>query len=174
MVHQNHAVMILPTLTKDHRTVCVMGKSANGKTTLANLLAQKYPRYVLYHTDDYIRYGFKQALYVMMADIAQDRTPYKIIEGVQVTRLLRKWMEIGEPGADLILDAYCSDEERWERYNIRGELDKKAQLISYFDPMLETIWKSIDHSKLPPIVRVCTDNHRTINPSENGYNKAEV
>lgn len=147
--------MNTPTILPTHKVICIHGKSACGKTTLAKLLAAKYPQYSIFHTDDYIKHGFKNALYVMMADMSEDPNPFKIIEGVQVPRLLRKWQEKGMAGADLILHVFCEEQTRVQRYYERGDHSKLAQLKGW-DAMLQSIWDSIDHAALPQIIKVNT------------------
>jgi uridine kinase len=65
-------------INENENTIVIIGAPASGKTTLANQLKEQYPDYSVYHSDDYIKYGYAESLYVMMDDIAKDPNPKQI------------------------------------------------------------------------------------------------
>lgn len=139
------------------KTICINGKTAAGKTTLTNLLKKSFPNHSYYHNDDYKPYGFEGSLYAMMEDIESDPNDYKIIEGIQVPRLLRKGAQTGKFTADLIIELSCSEENRVKRYILRGDKDKIPNLKA-FDQNLAKIWFDfVGYGNVPPIIRINTD-----------------
>lgn len=123
-------------LTDRDKIVVIVGLPATGKTTLAKKLQEAHDKYSLYHTDDYIEHGFKESLYVMMRDIEADKNRYKIIEGVQAYRLLRKGLELKTFFADCVIICSADYQTRLRRYKERGE-DKD---FTTFDKTLNKIW----------------------------------
>lgn len=81
------------------KNVLIIGIPAAGKTYLSKLLAKDNPDHRLIHTDDYIKFGFKESLYKLLMDLGGINQP-TIIEGMLGYRLLRKGLE---------LDCYCPD-----------------------------------------------------------------
>lgn len=123
-------------LTDKDKIVVIVGLPATGKTTLLNELQEANEKYSLYHTDDYIEHGFKESLYVMMRDLEADKNPYKIIEGVQAYRLLRKGLELKTFYADLVITCSADYQTRLTRYQQRGE----NKDFTTFDKTLGKIW----------------------------------
>ena len=132
--------------------IVVIGYAASGKTHFTNQLAKDYPKAKIYHTDDYIKYGFEQALYVLMEDLKKDHSPFKIIEGILGYRLLRKGAQLGTFYADLIIQVSAPKDTRYFRIEKRGKnihatfnLDKVCDSIyaDYYDLIGE---------KLPTII----------------------
>ncbi len=134
-------------IQENEKTVVIIGKSATGKTTLADKLSKEFTSYRLFRTDDYASYGYEQSLYVLMEDLKNHNGP-KIIEGVQGYRLLRKGIELGTFQADLILITKASMEDRIKRYAKRGESDKIKKLVG-FDKNLDTVWRDYITAYLP-------------------------
>lgn len=70
---------------------------ATGKTTLTKKLQELYPDHTVFHTDDYMEFGYKDSLYKLLEDIKVRMTgwaPYNIIvEWVMGSRLMRKLQE---------------------------------------------------------------------------------
>lgn len=70
---------------------------ATGKTTLTKQLEKLYPDHTVFHTDDYMEFGYKDSLYKLLEDIKVRMTggaPYNIIvEWVMGSRLMRKLQE---------------------------------------------------------------------------------
>jgi hypothetical protein len=83
------------------KDVVIIGCPASGKTYLSNLLAS--PSHTVIHTDDYIKYGYKEALYVLLNDL-KNIDGNVIIEGVQGYRLLRKGVELNCYFPDIVIE----------------------------------------------------------------------
>lgn len=128
--------------------ICIHGKSAAGKTTVASRLGRHLGLKV-YHTDDYKQHGWEQSLYVMMAELSEREKVSCVIEGVQVPRLLRKGFR-----TDLVIEVVCDDELRIRRYYQRGDGVKVGNLAS-FDATLAKIWGEVRLTC--PVIRYNTD-----------------
>jgi dephospho-CoA kinase len=107
-------------INENENTIVIVGAPASGKTTLANKLMEEYPDSSVYHTDDYIKHGFEDSLYVLMKDLAVDPNKKQIIEGVQAARLLRKGAELNNFHADLVITIDAPEMERMRRYSARS------------------------------------------------------
>lgn len=117
----------------------IHGPSCSGKTTLAKHLHSLNPLASLYFTDDYIDEGFEKSLYALMENIARDPNPDKIIEGVQVARLLRKGAENKSFRADQIIICEAEEAVRDQRYVARGD-GKDVDKRKAFDAMIQGIF----------------------------------
>jgi|GEM_PF-3242390 len=147
-------------LTANENTVVVIGLPASGKTHLTNEISAQYSSrgYNIIHTDDFMKHGFDNSLYVMMSHLKNDTSERKIIEGVQGYRLLRKGLEQKTFIPDVVIVVVASKSDRTERYKNRNK-----SLNAGFDKSLETIWndylaliKSSD-SKAPRFIIVNGD-----------------
>lgn len=95
------------------KDVVIIGCPASGKTYLSNLLAS--PNHTVIHTDDYIKYGYKEALYVMLNDL-KNINGKVIIEGVQGYRLLRKGVELGCFLPDMVIELEIPEDRMYQTY----------------------------------------------------------
>lgn len=135
--------MKLPINPAVDKTIVVLGFAASGKSYLCSMLfgvgADLCSRYKVFHTDDYMQYGFEQSLYKVMLDVRTHVELHPntncVIEGIQGYRLLRKWAELGIKGPDLIITCVAPVAERMVRYEKRG----KAWPVG-FDKTLSKIW----------------------------------
>lgn len=118
------------------RVVVVIGLSAAGKTTVTEEISEILSEHSVYHTDDYIDYGYEQSLYVLMKDLNGDPNPLKIVEGVQGFRFLRKNAQTGMFPVDAVVIVDCPHEERARRYAAR-----RKEIPQSFDRNLETVFK---------------------------------
>ncbi len=110
----------------ERKDVLIIGWPAAGKTYLSKLLARDNPNHKLFHTDDYIKHGYKEALYVLMADIATTKKP-TIVEGVQGYRLLRKGIELDSYYPEIVIELEISRELMYATYkNERADKDPTA------------------------------------------------
>lgn len=111
----------------------IIGKSASGKTTLARKMAAENPDASIYFTDDYIPHGFEKAVYIMMRDILADKKEHKIVEGVQVPRLLRHGARTGLLHADKIIICRAHVLTRRARHVQRGSTATSVKNRERFD-----------------------------------------
>jgi len=139
--------------------IVIIGLPTCGKTTYCEELAKQYPEHRIFHTDEYIHYGFDDSLYNLMSDVMEHDDSNIIIEGVRGYRLLRKGIQTGLFKPDLVITCDASMPVRLERYARRGGDAKK---LMSFDKTLTTIWndylsllKDCDHQ--PEFRTVKTD-----------------
>ena len=119
-----------------NKNVLIIGSPASGKTTFANELSKNNPHKV-FHADDYMEHGYKQALYVMMEDIKACQS-CTIIEGIQGYRLLRKGVELNVYYPDLVIEMQITKEKQAEIY--ANERDpSKLKYLRGFDGMHQKI-----------------------------------
>jgi len=114
--------------------VVIIGYAATGKTTFANSLKFNGS---LYHTDDYLKHGSVESLYVLMEDLKKDKNGLKVIEGIGGYRLLRKGLQLQNFYADLIIIVEASKEVRYDRIKERG---KNIQATFNLDNVCRKIW----------------------------------
>lgn len=134
----------------ESNVVFIYGKSATGKTYLAEKLKAIYRGHLFFHTDDYMSYGFEQSLYALIADIKEIDPARYVVEGVQVPRLIRKGFK-----PSLLIETYCSDSVRVARYRARGEASKLSRLAG-FDAILGKIYAETPPNW--PVWRLCSDD----------------
>lgn len=137
----------------DWKQIVILGYAASGKTTFSEKLAKGYPEHRIFHTDDYIQFGYEPALYKLISDIQNYDGPM-IIEGVLAYRLLRKGIQgvsigsvdrfdIVQPPTtwyfhpDLVITCECPTDVRIQRYLKRGG---DANKLLTFDKNLNTVW----------------------------------
>jgi deoxyadenosine/deoxycytidine kinase len=157
--------MVIPADVKKKLSTCgavvVIGLPCTGKSTVAQALHDDLlSNHSLYKSDDYIDYGYEQSLYAMIKDISYDKNPYKLIEGVQGYRFLRKMQQLSGMDIDAVIYCICEGQERARRYAERG----KAQLNSGFEKNITKVYMDyiagLPHSKqkLPHFFNVDTSN----------------
>lgn len=131
-----------PKIERSEKIIVVVGLPATGKTILADTIVRTYQTRPLkvFRTDDYIKHGFEESLYVLMADLNRDISPMKLIEGVQGYRLLRKGLETNSFFPDLVIVCCATRDIRATRYKERGKTINKG-----FDTMLEKVWQDYIH-----------------------------
>ena len=125
------------------KTVVIIGCPASGKTTLGKALAQRTGAKLI-RTDDYMDFGYKEALYVMLADLIEIDEPV-IVEGVQGYRLLRKGVELGNFFPDVVIELEVTEaqvkrvyetERIWDK---RKSAEKMLASLAGFNKMHQTI-----------------------------------
>jgi hypothetical protein len=129
----------MPEIRPNEKTIMVVGLPATGKSFLTDVIESRFKGSKrpakIYHTDDYIKHGFEESLYVMMGDLKKDISPIKLIEGIQGYRLLRKGLELESFYPDLVIVTVADRATRQKRY-----LERKKTLNRGFDASLEKIW----------------------------------
>lgn len=133
------------TVDIEKKTCVIIGKPAAGKTYLSGLLHKDNPSHYLIHTDDYIKYGYKEALYKLLMDMGKIRQPM-IIEGVLGYRLLRKGVELDCFYPDIVVELEISDALMYKTYSKeRGNKDQH-----YLDSFNKSHGKILaDYKKMP-------------------------
>jgi dephospho-CoA kinase len=127
-------------INENENTIVIVGLPASGKTTVADQLAKEFPEYTVFHSDDYMAYGYTESMYELMKDVQSDPNPKKIIEGVQAYRLLRKGVELNNFHADLVITVQTDEVTRLKRYESRpGNKLPRAG----FDNNLAKVWDAI-------------------------------
>lgn len=138
------------------KDVVIIGCPASGKTYLSNLLAS--PAHTVIHTDDYMKHGYKEALYVMLNDLKHIHGNV-IIEGVQGYRLLRKGVEMGCYYPHIVIELEISQERMAQTYAEQRPGKKVASVLA-FNKMHETIkqdYFSMDNPNKPEWIKI--SNH---------------
>lgn len=126
------------------RFIVVVGLPATGKTFITQQMFMngQYLNYIA--TDNYMRYPFDEALYVMIKDLKRElvRGHRVCVEGVQGFRLLRKiWQQNWKDKPDLVIFCQATQDKRRERLNARGS---DYRMTFRMDAMLMKIWKDYE------------------------------
>jgi len=145
----------------DGKIICLFGSPGSGKTYLSNVLAAENAMKI-FHSDDYINYGYEDAVYYLMEDITKYLW-YKgnglIVEGVQVPRLLRKGHELGNFKADILIICERDWADIVETYHKERNPDKIKYLMKFHtqnQAILQQTLNDLGDSK-PQIIYF--DNH---------------
>lgn len=124
---------------KTCKIVVIIGKPCAGKTFVADYIQEEIlSDHSIFHSDDYIDYGYKESLYALIKEMQYDPNPRKIVEGVQGYRFLRKNLELNYWTIDAVIEVVCRPEERQRRYSARG----KGNLPEGFEKNLTTVFES--------------------------------
>lgn len=123
---------------------------ATGKTTLTKKLEELYPDHRIFHTDDYMQYGYKESLYKLKDAILNVPSGWEknvIVEGIMGARLMRKLQE--EWVADKV-DLYVYISAKFDHIidvYTRERPDKTLKDIESTCKGLDTVHNSIDLTK---------------------------
>lgn len=127
---------------KNSDITVIVGPPCAGKSTYTSAFENPnnllhLPSHRVFHTDDYIPFGFKDALYKMMDDIAAHKGKM-IIEGIQTARLLRKGVELGTFKPDLIIKFEIDQHTLEVRY---AEREGKGKAYPFSTAKsIQTVW----------------------------------
>lgn len=145
------------------KNVLIIGPPASGKTWLCDKLWNTHMGmyHATIHTDDYILFGYKDAMYKSMSDIVDaHKNWYKtIVEGIQGYRLLRKGVELDCYYPDIVIELEISEKRMHETY--KKERDpKKIKYLQSFNTAHQTILEdyfSLPNEKKPEWIKVYND-----------------
>ena len=127
------------------KNVLIIGKPTSGKTHLSTLLSKDNPNHKIIHTDDYVKFGYKEGLYRLLLDFAGVSQP-TIIEGVLGYRLLRKGVELDCYYPDLVIELEVPDALMYKTY--RNERPGKD--VSYLKGFNAAHLSILQHYKSMP------------------------
>lgn len=117
--------------------IVIIGLPASGKTWLANKLATKLSLPV-YHSDDYLKHGFEDSMYIMQQDIENNNPEAHIVEGIAAYRLLRKAAQgVFDYNPDLIIMVNRAEDVRRSVYE--NERNKPFRSIAGMQKTLDKI-----------------------------------
>ena len=103
------------------KSIMILGAPGSGKTYLSQILSSKLG-IDLISTDDYIKYGFRESMYVALADAIKKESV--IVEGVQGYRMLRKGLENDTYYPELIIELVSSEEHLMQIYKNERDFSK--------------------------------------------------
>lgn len=138
--------------------VLIIGCPASGKTYLANKLKQQNVNtHKFFHTDDYMHYGYKDSLYVLLDDMRRvSSNTNTIIEGVQGYRLLRKGVELKCYFPDIVIELKISEERLMKTY-MTERIGKKFESVNSFNKMHDKIlseYLSMPNNRKPKWIKI--------------------
>jgi len=111
----------------ESKNVLIIGCPASGKTYTSKLLAKDNPSHLVIHTDDYIKYGYKESLYKLILDMSLYVNAPTIIEGVLGYRLLRKGVELDCYYPDIVVELEISEALMYKTYS----KERQTKDVSY-------------------------------------------
>ena len=134
----------------ENKNVLIIGMPASGKTYLSELLHRDNPTHRLVHTDSYIKYGYREALYKLIEDLKKIKVP-TIIEGVQGYRLLRKGVELDLYYPDIVIELEVTEARMLKTYKDKRN-GKDVRYLKGFNQMHQKILGDYFrmNSKRPP------------------------
>lgn len=138
--------------------VLIIGMAGSGKTWFAKQLAAKHPNSLFYHTDDYIEFGWKNSMYVVLGEVVQEieHGNSTIVEGVAGYRMLRKGAETVAYFPDIVFEMIAPESQIEEIY-LRTRDAKKVANLPAFAKMNETVlreYKAMSVGKEPRWIQV--------------------
>jgi len=100
-----------------NKNVLIIGPPASGKTMMAAKLWEQNQHHHIINTDDYMRYGYEQALYEVINTLkSMPKHINTIVEGVQGYRLLRKGVQLGIYFPQLVIEMEVTREQQMRIY----------------------------------------------------------
>lgn len=147
--------MILPDIK--NKNVLIIGCPASGKTHLSNII--KSDEHRIFHTDDYIKYGYVDSMYKCLDDVLKCEK-LTIVEGVQGYRMLRKGIELNNYYPDIIIELKITEKQMFNVYSNERDI-RKIKYLKGFNKMHDKIlqdYKSMPNNKTPEWV-IIHNNH---------------
>lgn len=123
---------------------------ATGKTTLTKKLEELYPDHMIFHTDDYMEFGYKESIYKLIDDLNEFWFTKIIVEGIMGARLMRKIQQEYPFGVKVDLYVYFSAKfDHIIDVYTRERPGKNLDTIESAIKGLDTVHNSIDLSSQP-------------------------
>ena len=132
------------------KNVLIIGDPTSGKTFYSKQLAAYNKSHKLIHTDDYLRFGKENSLYVLLNNLKRIKQP-TIIEGVLGYRLLRKGAEEKSYYPDIVIEIVISEELKNNRILERNIDKSKIEAQIKGNKKVLEDYKSIMNEYNPPI-----------------------
>ena len=152
-------------LCRNAKYVIIFGHAKSGKIVLANTISKRLGDRRVVSSDNSMSLGFKDSMYFLLKRI-QTNDEQVIIEGIQMSRLLRKGIEMGNFYPEVVIHIDCAYETIRYGYVRCGEAHKVRQngfLIKKWNHMIDVIfydWYSmltkIPEEKRPTIIKIST------------------
>lgn len=146
--------MNLPNIK--NKNVLIIGCPASGKTYLSNII--KSDEHQIFHTDDYIKYGYVESMYKCLDDVLKCEKS-TIVEGVQGYRMLRKGVELNNYYPDIVIELKITEKQMLNVY--KNERDpRKIKYLKGFNKMHDKIlheYKSMFNIKIPEWITINND-----------------
>lgn len=117
---------------------------ATGKTTLAKKMQVENEALTIFHTDDYMEFGYKDSLYKLIDDIVELGTKDLIVEWIMWARLMRKLQEKKMQSLVSIYVYFTADPDFIRDVYQKERPDKDLSVVISSCKWLDTVDASID------------------------------
>lgn len=152
-------------LCQDAKYIVIYGHTKSGKSLLAKELSRKLNDREYIFSDWFQHLGFKDAMYYILKEI-QFNDKQLIIEGIQMSRLLRKGLQMNNFYPEVVIHIECDYETVKYAYIRDGEKDKLRQdgrFIKHWNGMIDKIFyewylnlQYVQIEKQPTIIKINT------------------
>lgn len=150
-------------LCKNANYIVIYGHTKSGKSLLTKCISEKLENRKYIFSDWYKHLGFKQNMYAILRLILNNSNNEKmIIEGIQMSRLLRKGVQLNNFYPDIVIHIVCNYETIKYAYIKDGERHKlRNNLVLYWNNMIDKIfldWYNLIKfsDKKPKIIKIDT------------------
>lgn len=120
------------------KSILIIGAPASGKSTFARQLKVLNQEHVILHTDDYIKYGFEQAVDVILEDIKRTNAP-TIVEGMNGYRLLRRGYITGKYKPNLVVELLVTSEVQQKIYDTERDPYRYPHMKKFYGAQLKVL-----------------------------------
>lgn len=149
--------MVIPDIIG--KNVLIIGCPASGKTFLSNSFKTTDTHKVI-HTDDFMSYGYKESLYVILQKIKPIHLHTNtVIEGIQGYRLLRKGVELNCYFPDLVIELVISESRMFKTYRSERQ-GKSVDSLHSFNKMHDKIlsdYRAMPNKHKPQWISIYND-----------------
>lgn len=139
------------------KNVLIIGFPASGKTTLSELLKLNSEEHEVFHSDDYMKFGFVESLYELMRDLEKAEKP-TIVEGIMGYRLLRKGVELDSYYPDLVIELNVNEGTIKKRY-LQRDPQKTKGALSMCKSLMKVLsdYRHMPKKKVPLWIEIKND-----------------